>query len=683
MADGNKNSSFFIKRIGSHWLVCGGLSFFTIIFICLTVAFLMGFGFAGIFNPGPRELATEPNSSIPGSSKPTSREDYAHPGLQEVIPDPEETYMKLDQTKVPVYDLRELARRLGDKTEEPPLLEAPPLYRIGAREKFWVMNADSNEYSQIVADLQFITDHAYFWIEEGIEFDPENLAHLALKFEEQIYPTNRRFFGSEWTPGVDGDPHIYILYARNLGISMLGYFLSVNEQPPLTHPYSNGHEMFVLNADNLDLRADDTLSVLAHEFQHMIHWNEDRNETTWINEGLSELAILLNGIYPGFDRSFIRDTDIQLNDWPDEVGSKPSHYGAAFLFMAYFYDRLGPEALRALVAQNEDGLKGIEKVLDSINSEVKSEQRTSLEDLFLDWAITLYLQNSHVGDGRYTYKSYPNAPKADETETIGVCPASRRDREVSQYGIDYIRITCRGKYKLRFEGSMLTKVVPVEPFSGQYAFWSNRGDESDMTLTRFFDFSRHQGRLTLIYRTWFDLEKDYDYVYLTVSEDGEHWQILKTPSGTQENPTGNSFGWGYTGKSNGWIEEQVDLSEFSGKKVWIRFEYVTDAAVNGEGMLLDDIEIQEVGYVTDFESGDGGWVAKGWARIRNILPQKFLLALLTFGDEVEVDVLELSPENTVEIPLNLQDSDDEAVLIVSGATQFTRQKAVYWYEIQP
>jgi hypothetical protein len=37
--------------------------------------------------------------------------------------------------------------------------------------------------------------------------------------------------------------------------------------------------------------------------------------------------------------------------------------------------------------------------------------------------------------------------------------------------------------------------------------------------------------------------------------------------------------------------------------VQLRFEYITDAAVNGEGLLLDDIRMPEIGYQTDFEAG--------------------------------------------------------------------------------
>ena len=54
---------------------------------------------------------------------------------------------------------------------------------------------------------------------------------------------------------------------------------------PQAHEYSNAHEMFLFNADNTDLGEEFTYGVLAHEFQHMIHWYQDRNETSYLNEG--------------------------------------------------------------------------------------------------------------------------------------------------------------------------------------------------------------------------------------------------------------------------------------------------------------------------------------------------------------------------------------------------------------
>jgi len=81
----------------------------------------------------------------------------------------------------------------------------------------------------------------------------------------------------------------------------------------------------------------------------MIHWNEDRNEETWLNEGFSDLATFLNGYsIGGADTIYAQNTDIQLTDWPPKP--QADHYGAAFLFMTYFLDRFGEKATQAVVS---------------------------------------------------------------------------------------------------------------------------------------------------------------------------------------------------------------------------------------------------------------------------------------------------------------------------------------------
>jgi hypothetical protein len=294
----------------------------------------------------------------------------------------------------------------------------------------------------------------------------------------------------------------------------------------------------------------------------------------------------------------------------------------------------------------------------------------------------LYLQDGKVGDGRYTYHNYPNAPQTSATETISNCPQSALTRDVHQFGIDYINVSCAGDHTLTFTGSTAVHMLPVDSNSGSYAFATNLGNESDMTLTREFDFTKASGPVKLSYSTWYDLEKDYDYVFLEVSEDGEHWQIITTPSGTADNPSGNSYGWGYNGKTDNWIKEDVDLSQYAGKKVQVRFEYVTDAAVTGEGFLLDDVSVKAINYQSGFEADDGGWIANGFSRVQNVIPQTFRLSLITKSTNgATVQAIELNPDQTAEIPLSLKDGE-EATLIVSGTTRYTRKSAIYQFEIK-
>jgi hypothetical protein len=205
-----------------------------------------------------------------------------------------------------------------------------------------------------------------------------------------------------------------------------------------------------------------------------------------------------------------------------------------------------------------------------------------------------------------------------------------------------------------------------------------------MTLTRTFDFSSQTGPITLSYWTWYDLEKDYDYLYLEASTDGQNWTILKTPSGTGNDPSGNSYGWGYNGESNGnmsWINEKVDLSAYAGETVQIRFEYVTDAAVNGEGFLLDDVSVSQTGYFTDFEKDDGGWQADGFVRVENVLPQTFRLALIKEGAQTTVQYVDLGPDVSADIPISIG-RGESVTLVVTGTTPFTRQKAAYRFSVK-
>ena len=420
----------------------------------------------------------------------------------------------------------------------------------------------------------------------------------------------------------------------------------------------------MLNSDVVKLNDEFAYGVLAHEFQHMIHWNRDRDEASWVNEGFSEVAVNLNGYQVGSEYSYIVNPDIQLNYWPNDHRQTSPHYGASFLFLTYFMDRFGVETTQSLIGNQANGLEGVDQVLREIEAlDPITGGEILADDVFLDWVVSSYLRDDRVGDGRYTYHNFPIAPQAEETETINNCPSEELTRDVHQYGVDYIRIKCRGEFILNFEGSTQAKITSTDPHSGKYYYWSNLGDESDMTLTKNFDFRNQNGPLTLTYWTWYDLENDYDYVYLEVSEDGENWDILVTPSGTLEDPSGNSFGWGYNGQSDGWIQESVDLSDYAGKEVQIRFEYITDAAVNNEGMLVDDIAIPEIGYFTNFEESADGWEAKGWVRMDNLIPQTYRLALITFGDEIEVDLVPINDESTAEIELFLDDGTDEAVLV--------------------
>ncbi len=604
---------------------------------------------------------------------------------------PTETADTLGRTIVPDSDLYDLACRIKNICGVAHSLHAPANpFKVGDKQKFWVNNQDTQANFQVDTTLRYITPHSYFWSEDGVDAKDQDIKALMDTFENKIYPTDRQFFGTEWTPGVDNDPHVYVLYVRDVGQSVGGYFSSINEYNPLVFKYSNAHEIFIFNADSESLTDEYTFGTLAHEFQHMIHWNLDRNESSWMNEGFSEVASFLNGYsVGGADYSFAQNPDVPLTDWTS-LSTDPNitseHYGESFLFLTYFLDRFGASTTQALVKNQENSLTSVDDTLKTLSiTDKRSGKVITADDVVMDWMAALFLNDASVGDGRYVYNNYSSVPKVSATETLDTCPQAAANRSVSQYGADFIEITCPGNHTLSFTGSTEAGVLPTDPHSKKYMFWSNSADQSDTKLTRSFDFSNVTGPLTFSYWSWFDLEKGFDYLYLESSTDGQHWNILKTPSCTTEDKSGNSYGCAYNAESGGgdtarWINETVDLSEYAGKKVQLRFEYVTDEEVLGNGLLLDDLSIPAIQYSSDFESDDGGWQSDGFVRVQNVLPQTFRLELIVkTGGKTSVQNVDVSAEQTADIPISLK-TGDSAVLIVTATQRFTRLAAGYTLE---
>ena len=121
----------------------------------------------------------------------------------------------------------------------------------------------------------------------------------------------------------------------------------------------------------------------------------------------------------------------------------------------------------------------------------------------------------------------------------------------------------------------------------------------------------------------------------------------------------------------------VDLSRYAGKEVLIQFEYITDAAVNGDGFLIDDIRIEALGYVSDLEVDDGGWEADGFVRIQNQLPQRFGISYLINDKKSNPEKTIVRQDHLIKVDVDNTQSRDKSWLVISGLTRFTRQLTNY------
>jgi hypothetical protein len=345
--------------------------------------------------------------------------------------------------------------------------------------------------------------------------------------------------------------------------------------------------------------------------------------------------------------------------------------------MLYFWDRYGDDGVRALAAEPLNGLAGIQKVLDQI------DPGKAVNDLVADWLVARTLDDPSIGDGRYGYAKTDRAT-VDPAQTISKFPYAERG-SVPQYAGDYIELKSPRDLSIDFAGSTKARLIGAEPHSGQYFWWSNRGDVTDLTLTREFDLSGVK-QATLKYWTWYALEKDWDYAYLTVSADGgQRWQIIQAPSTTDSNPVNANYGWGYTGNSGGgeqpmWIQETVDLSKYAGRKILVRFEVINDLAVNLPGLALDDVSVPEINYADDFESGAGGWQSAGWLHTNNFVPQGYVVQLVSFGQDgtTTVSRLPLNDDNTARWSVPLSQLRSARLIVSAMAPKTTEIAGFNW-----
>jgi hypothetical protein len=597
---------------------------------------------------------------------------------------------------VPESDLRELAMRLIPDVGEVPLVvnQSTPAYEVGDHVEFWAQDMDDGRNFTVTAELIYKTNVAYAWVEVGQDFDREKLIETIDRFSEQSYGVERAFFGSEWKPGVDNDPRLHILHARGLGSYIAGYYSSSDEYSRIAQPTSNEKEMFYVDLDwvnSLPTSAGFTEYdlVLAHEFQHMIHWYTDMNEETWVGEGLSEFAQDVAGFGPTntFSGAFLRSPDTQLDSWGEDSQGNDPHYGAAYLFFVYFAQRFGHDMTRALVAYPANGIDGINDILAWSGS----DQR--FDDVYADWVIANYVDDPDALelDGVYGYRDF-DQEQPDIDESYDDYPTEVIDSTVYNYGTDYVRLEGRGDVVFRFQGDDTTQLANLpsanDTSSAQgsaqnSSWWSNRGDSSDMRLTRRFDLGGVAAGtpVQMAATMWWDIEEDYDYVYVSASRDGQNWTILGGESATSGEAVG-AFGPGYTGNSGEWRTEHFDLSDFAGGETYVRFEYVTDDAINGRGLFLNNVTIPAIGYSSHFDQGDG-WEGEGWVFTNNRLRQNWIVQVMTFDKEqlVNVQRVEVNERGSGSVAIPGLGRGHTAVVAISGAAPVILETASYEYWI--
>lgn len=118
------------------------------------------------------------------------------------------------------------------------------------------------------------------------------------------------------------------------------------------------------NAGGDGYEYDSSLGTVAHEYQHLIQFKNDRDEETFVNEGLSEIASYLCGYGLRDPSYYLRSTEISLVDFEgSDFDVSLNHYAKVALFTYFLYEQFGLDLISAISMNENVGISGIDEAL--------------------------------------------------------------------------------------------------------------------------------------------------------------------------------------------------------------------------------------------------------------------------------------------------------------------------------
>lgn len=310
----------------------------------------------------------------------------------------------------------------------------------------------TDPYYRTTTTCRLKGEHCYIFVEDviwgGSRVTPTALTSLARAFDSStprypdrgIFSVDTEIFGPP--PDADGDPRVVIVLLdimdSILSGRILGYYDTANQAAPV------GREILYIDSDPLDLNSNQARATLAHEFQHMLHWNGDPDEDRWVDEGCAEYAELACGyknttsgaamnflgvpnLLKSPDPTLAVPSETGLTDaasW-SKVNFLPFLFDQTFLVMTYFAQRYGDRAVARLVAEPKNSIAGFNRALETIGAEEQFEQ------FWADWAAAVFV-NDESGLG---FRGFTLEPVRRDTVAV---PADDLGGALQLWGIDYL-----------------------------------------------------------------------------------------------------------------------------------------------------------------------------------------------------------------------------------------------------
>lgn len=388
---------------------------------------------------------------------------------------------------VPPEQMRPAARQAMTPPEDPDVGDSWIWYtwKLAGfpvpEEKMCTVRGEGKNVYIVVDDSQWLTNVFQEDVDRMIEaWDNSSLGSFP---EQGIYELDTTNFGPA-PDELDEDPKIYVLY-YDFDVSSDGFFWPFDQYPDGTQQFaSNECEVLYMNSSVFDPGGDYLISVQAHEFQHMIHWLADDNESPWVNEGCGELAMWLYG-HPDQVTSFPTNPDNNLTAWNGSFAD----YVKTYLWMLYFYEHFGGQAaILDLVADPANGILGFDQTL------ADRGYTERFADIVPDWFVANYLDDPTIGGGKYHYAGEDLPPfNAIVRSSYPIPPTPAT---VNHWAADYVRMIDGTPQRLFFDGGdnstwsarvirffegtpISVEEIPLDDVDAGYLDLLDFGDEAD------------------------------------------------------------------------------------------------------------------------------------------------------------------------------------------------------------
>lgn len=367
---------------------------------------------------------------------------------------------------------------------------------LGESRSFYVdAYYDGSGRTQISANLKYVSERAYFYIEADYfnsltAADQTNfqnkLAAIAFDFDKIIYPKLTAVFGQEPNPGVDNDPRITVLMERMFQTAG-GYFLTVNGYPKSEARDSNEREMVYINAVHL-AAGNNTKSFLAHEFQHLISFNQKEktrnlSEEVWMNELRSEVAPTMTGYDDSYIGSNLESRSIKffnnpydsLIDWNQTVDD----YASVNMFGQYLFGRFGEIIFSKITQSAKTGIESFDEALAALG---KTEK---FDDVFADFVAANFIND------------------------CAITPASGKTSAAYCYSNPNLK-----SLKLSPKTTLAVASGQSTTLQDQAVYWSNRGYK--------FNYSAPADKKTLVLKFDSEANANFSVPYVVKDRDGKN-----------------------------------------------------------------------------------------------------------------------------------------------------------------